>query len=114
LLDKSPHTAIDPAKQFVFWSANPEKPISAQTVLKYLHCAVERAGIALNGRKLGLHSFRHYVATAWANETGDLRQVAKVTRHKDLRQAARYSDHTFEREIAEMGKTAENILSFAK
>jgi hypothetical protein len=43
-----------------------------------------------------------------------MRQVAKVTRHKDLRQAARYSDHTFEREIAEMGKTAEKILGFAK
>jgi integrase len=62
---------------------------------------------------LDLHSLRHYVATAWANKTGDLRQVAKVTRHKDLKQAARYSDHAFEREVAEMGKTAENILNFS-
>ncbi|MDR0497641.1 MAG: site-specific integrase [Treponema sp.] len=114
LLDKTPHTGIDPAKQFVFWSADPEKPISAQTVLKYFHSAVKRAEIDISERKLDLHSLRHYVATSWANETGDLRQVAKVTRHKDLKQAARYSDHTFEREVAEMGKTAANILSFAK
>jgi integrase len=114
LLDKSPHTGIDLAKQFVFWSADPEKPISAQTVLKYFHCAVKRAEIDLSGRKVDLHSLRHYVATAWANETGDLRQVAIVTRHKDLRQAARYSDHTYEREVAEMGKTAAKILNFAK
>jgi len=114
LLDKSPHTEINPAKQFVFWSNDPEKPISAQTVLKYFHSAVERAGIDLAGREIGLHSFRHYVATAWANETGDLRQVAKVTRHKDPKQAVRYSDHVFEREIAEMGKTAEKILNYAK
>jgi integrase len=114
LLDKSPHTEIDPAKQFVFWSTDPDKPISAQTVLKYFHCAVKRAEIDLAGRKVDLHSLRHYVATAWANETGDLHQVAKVTRHKDIKQAARYSDHTFEREVAEMGKTAEKILNFAK
>jgi integrase len=114
LLDKSPHTSIDPAKQFIFWSTDPEKPISAQTVLKYFHSAVKRAEIDLAGRKVDLHSLRHYVATTWANKTGDLRQVAKVTRHKDLKQAARYSDHAFEREVAEMGKTAVNILSFAK
>jgi integrase len=113
LLDKSPHTGIDSAKQFVFWSKDPEKPFSAQTILKYFHFAVERSGIDCIGRKLDLHSLRHYVATAWANKTGDLRQVAKVTRHKDLKQAARYSDHAFEREVAEMGKTAENILNFS-
>ena len=113
LLDKSPHKGIDPAKQFVFWGNNPKKPISAQTILKYFHAAVKRAELDLGERDIDFHSFRHFVATAWADETGDLRQVQKVTRHKDVKQTARYADHLEEQKIAAMGETAANILPFS-
>jgi integrase len=114
LLEKNPHTDIEPAKQFVFWSAYPDKPISPKTILKYLHAAVDRAEIDLAGRKIDFHGLRHYVATKWADKTGDLRKVALVTGHKDLKQAARYSDHVDEETIIKMGKKAESILSFSK
>jgi len=113
LLKENPCTD-DPPKQYIFYSdTDPEKPCNGEIFRRGLMKAIKSARIDLAGRRIDFHSLRHYVATKWANGTkGDLRQVQKVTGHKSLTQAARYADHIEEQEIAAMGETAANILSF--
>jgi integrase len=114
LLTESPHEKSP--KQFVFYSLrHPDKPCYENLFVRYLYKAMKAAGISPDGRnKLDFHSLRHYVATQWADKTGDLRQVAKVTRHKDLKMAGRYSDHTEEEAVAAMGEKAAQIFEFRK
>ena len=112
LLEENPLNE-DPDKQFIFFQDRaPEKPCGSSFFVKYLHLAIKKAGIPLAGRRIDFHSLRHYVATKWADGTGDLRAVARVTGHRDLKMAAHYSNHDDEKTIAEMGKTAANILNF--
>jgi integrase len=111
LLEENPHKKSP--EQFIFYSiVNHDKPCYVNLFTDNFHRALKKAGIVLNGRKIDFHSLRHYVATMWADKTGDLRQVAKVTGHKDMKMAERYSDHIEEEAIAEMGKTAALILQF--
>jgi integrase len=101
--------------KFIFFSETDyKKPCSSSFLLDHLRKAIKNAGIEINGRKIDFHSCRHYVITKWADNTGDLRQAAKVAGHKDLKQTAHYSDHIEEAEIVEMGKKAANILQFKK
>jgi integrase len=111
LLAENPHKTAP--EQFVFFSdVNPDVPVHTGLFSKQIKKAIANAGIELAGRKLDFHSLRHYVATQWADKTGNLRQVAKVTGHKNIAQAERYADHENENEIIKLGKKAANILQF--
>ena len=111
LLSENPHKTAP--EQFVFCSdINPLIPIHTGLFSKHLRKAISSAGIELDGRKIDFHSLRHYVATRWADKTGDLRQVAKVTGHKNIAMAEHYADHENESEIIKLGKQAANILDF--
>jgi integrase len=113
LLAENPHKTAP--EQFVFFSdVNPAAPVHTGLFSKQIRKAVVNAGIKPEGRKLDFHSLRHYVATQWADKTGNLRQVAKVTGHKNIAQAERYADHQNESEMIRLGKKAANILSFKK
>jgi len=102
-------------RQFIFYSDNNMySPCDICLFPEALKTAIKNAGIDTTGRYIDFHSLRHYCSTKWANCTGDLRQAAKVTGHKTLNMAAKYSDHTTESEMIEMGETAAKILKFRK
>jgi len=112
LLEKNP-TEVG-ADQFVFYSiTNPTIPCGDNLLSKNLHIAINNAGIDVAGRNICFHSLRHYCGTVWANKTGDMRIVAKITGHKDLSMAAHYADHVHESEMAELSDKAANIIDFS-
>jgi integrase len=111
LLTENPHKNCP--GQFVFFSdINPALPVHTGLFSKQLRKAINNAGIEFDGRKIDFHSLRHYVATQWADKTGDLRQVAKVTGHKNIAMVEHYANHESEIETAKMGIQAANILNF--
>jgi len=111
LLAENPHAA-SPDQYIFYHDARADIPCKSELLPRNLYIAMKNAGIELAGRKLDLHSMRHYFTKTWADKTGDLRQVAKLTGHKTLEMAAHYARHTTEAEILQMGDEAVNIFPF--
>jgi len=111
LLAENPHA--DSTDQFIFYhDARADIPCKSELLPRNLYIAMKNAGIDPAGRKLDLHALRHYFTKVWADKTGDLRQVAKLTGHKTLEMTAHYASHTTEAEILQMGDEAVNIFPF--
>lgn len=119
LLKENPHskksdTDINP---FVFYSEKEDRPCSGDLFRRGLELAIKAAGINISGRKIDVHSFRHYYASRMADKvTAD--KVARITGHKSRSMAEHYQSHVAEGVIAELGVEAgevfSNILQFTK
>jgi len=111
LFADNPHES----KQYIFYNdIHEDKPCDIRLFSVNIQTAMRNAGIELAGRKIDFHSLRHYFTTVWADKTGDLRQVAKLTGHKGIEMAAHYGRHTSEAEIIKMGNQAAKIFKFRK
>jgi integrase len=115
LLAESPHSDI--ADPYVFYSENPDKPMSGELLRRGLIRALQEAGINTAGRKVDFHSFRHYYASRMADRmTAD--KVARITGHKSKAMAEHYQSHITEEMISEAGREAGeafgNIFKFNK
>jgi len=111
LLAESPWAGMQ--NPFVFYSEySDEKPYRDVAFRHGLYRAMELAEISRDGRKLDFHSLRHTAGTMLLDATGDLRKTGKILGHRDLKMTAHYGDHENKEVIAEMGKTAANVLSF--
>ncbi|GHT80070.1 hypothetical protein FACS1894130_10580 [Spirochaetia bacterium] len=109
LLAENPHTDIE--DPYIFYSENPDKPMSGELLRIGLQRAIKTAGIDTTGRSVDFHSFRHFYASRMAAD-----KVARITNHKSKAVAERYQSHVTEAVIAEAGKVAadvfENIVKF--
>jgi integrase len=114
LLAENPHTGID--DPFIFYSENPERPMSGNILRWGLIQAIKAAGIDTAGRKVDFHSFRHYYASRMADRMAAA-EVARVTGHKSKAMAEHYQSHVTEAAIAEAGKVGAevfgNIIQFS-
>jgi integrase len=93
-----------------------------KAIIENLYCRAEikpekPKGINITGRKIDVHSFRHYYARSMADRVA-ADKVARVTGHKNKAMAELYQNHVSEEIIVELGAEAEevfgNILQFNK
>lgn len=88
---------------FIFYSGDPQKPISQRSINRSFNEALELIGIGEKERQernIVFHSWRHYVATYLANNTKK-RTGMSITGHKNERTYAGYSDHETDEEFSE-------------
>jgi integrase len=125
-------SAYDP---FIFYSLLKDKPCDYKVLLKgfkeamdsvnvmYLESAKKQGkdkpeiAIDYKGRNIVFHSWRHWFCTVADNEA-DMKKVKKVSGHLTDSMYKRYSSHTDEKDVKEVGKVLErafeNIVSFRK
>ncbi len=88
---------------FIFYSSDPQKPISQRSINRSFNEALELIGInekERQERNIVFHSWRHYVATYLANNVKK-RTGMGITGHKDERTYAGYSSHETDDEFNE-------------
>jgi len=117
LLKENPHNKnsnpdINP---FIFYSEKADRPCSGDLFRRGLELAIKAAGIVITGRKIDVHSFRHYYASRMADKVAS-DKVARITGHKSRSMAEHYQAHVAEGVIvelrAEAGEIFSNILQF--
>ena len=100
----------------------PDRISGEEAIIEYLYRRTEAKpekpkGINTAGRKIDVHSFRHYYASRMADKVA-ADKVARITGHKSKAMAAHYQAHVVEGVIAELGVEAgevfSNILQFNK
>jgi integrase len=107
LLDESPWKKLD--NPFIFYSAKPDRPCGQCRIIRGLRKALKAARIDTTGRKIDVHSFRHYYASRMADVTTP-DKVARVTGHKSKAVAEHYQAHITEQVIDELGADSEQVF----
>jgi integrase len=111
LADENPHSKGG----YIFYSEDPEKPISQRTLLKGLENSlvklrtgsnpskeqVEKAAAYWEERNVVFHSWRHYYATYIADRV-DLRTAQFAMRHKTAAMTQHYANHKNEERMKEL------------
>ncbi len=105
---------------FVFYGAEPDRPLDGQIVSRAFETALESIEIddaARKARGLSFHSLRHGFAKRMADRL-DTERAMKATGHLSRAMLEHYADHRSKEDFAAVGTAAEeafgNILLFKK
>jgi integrase len=99
LLEENPHNVEDP---FIFFSSQPDRPVTSKVILKGLKEALKKINVDYKERNITFHSWRHWFCSKITCVI-DSEKAAKVSGHLSYNIFRKYADHIEIKNIQEAG-----------